>query len=166
MNSLTKNLYNKQRLYCSLVNTGYYIMKKAFISNSPDETYAFAGEFIKEIPCGSVIALRGDLGAGKTIFTKGIAAGLGITEDITSPTFSLMETYEADIPLHHFDLYRIENVNEFANLRFEEYWEGDGISVIEWPEKAESLLPEKRIDVIIDYIDENRRKITIEYSGD
>jgi len=141
-------------------------MKKTFISNSTEETYNFAKEFIKTIPGNSVLALRGDLGSGKTIFTKGIAEGLSITEDITSPTFSLMETYEADIPLHHFDLYRIENVNEFANLRFEEYWESDGISVIEWPEKAGALLPEKRIDITIEYIDENRRKITVEYTGD
>ena len=141
-------------------------MKKTIISNSAEETFSFAREFVKKIHENSVIALRGDLGSGKTIFTKGIAEGLGITEDITSPTFSLMEIYEADIPLYHFDLYRIENLNEFENLRFEEYWEGDGVSVIEWPEKAGNLLPEKRIDIFIEYIDENRRKITVEYTGD
>ncbi|HNX25472.1 MAG TPA: tRNA (adenosine(37)-N6)-threonylcarbamoyltransferase complex ATPase subunit type 1 TsaE [Spirochaetota bacterium] len=140
-------------------------MNKTFISNSAEDTFSFAREFIKKISGKTVIALRGDLGSGKTIFTKGIADGLGIKEDITSPTFSLMETYEADIPLHHFDLYRIENINEFANLRFEEYWESEGISVIEWPEKAEGLLPEKRIDITIEYIDENRRKINVEYTG-
>lgn len=140
-------------------------MNKTFISNSQEETYSFAKEFIRDIPAGSVIALRGDLGSGKTVFTKGIADGLGIKDDVTSPTFSLMETYEADIPLHHFDLYRIENINEFTNLKFEEYWYGDGISVIEWPEKAEEILPARRIDIIIEYIDECRRGITVEYTG-
>ncbi len=141
-------------------------MKKTFISSSAEETFTFAMEFAKDILKNSVIALRGDLGSGKTVFTKGLAAGLGIKDDITSPTFSLMEIYEGNIPLYHFDLYRIENINEFANLRFEEYWEGNGISVIEWPEKAEKHLPEKRIDISIEYIDENRREITIEYTGD
>jgi len=141
-------------------------MEKIFLSNSANETFSFAREFAKELEKKSVLALRGDLGAGKTIFTKGIAEGLGIKEEITSPTFSLMEVYDGDIPLYHFDLYRIENLYEFENLRFEEYWEGEGVSVIEWPEKAGELLPEKRIEVNIDYIDENRRRITIEYTGD
>ncbi len=141
-------------------------MKKTFISNSETETFSFARKFAGDIRRSTVIALRGDLGSGKTIFTKGLAQGLGITEDITSPTFSLMEIYEGDINLYHFDLYRIENLNEFDNLRFEEYWEGDGVSIIEWPEKAEDLLPGKRIDIIIEYIDEFRREITIEYTGD
>lgn len=140
-------------------------MKKTFISNSTEETLRFAKEFAQEIPADSVITLRGDLGTGKTVFTKGLAEGLGIRDDITSPTFSLMESYEGKTPLHHFDLYRIENINEFTHLRFEEYWEGDGISVIEWPEKAGGMLPEKRIDIFIEYIDETRRRIFIEYTG-
>lgn len=141
------------------------MMKKTFTSNSAEETFNFAAGLAKEINKGAVIALNGDLGSGKTIFTKGLAAGLGIRDDITSPTFSLMEVHEGEIDLYHFDLYRIEKADEFTNLRFEEYWEGDGISVIEWPEKAGNLLPERRIDVFIEYIDENRRKLTIEYTG-
>jgi len=140
-------------------------MKKTITTNSEEETFSFACKFGKEIKKNTVIALRGDLGAGKTIFTKGLAEGLSVKDDITSPTFSLMESYEGSLSLHHFDLYRIENLNEFEHLRFEEYWEGDGVSVIEWPEKAGYLLPEKRIDIYIEYIDENRRKITIEYTG-
>lgn len=140
-------------------------MKKTVtISNSHEETFSFAKEFGKNIEPPSVIALYGDLGAGKTVFTKGLALGLGIIEDITSPTFSLMEKYEGEKPLYHFDLYRIENLNEFENLRFEEYWEGDGVSVIEWPEKAGDLLPENRINIFIEYIDESRREITVEYT--
>lgn len=140
-------------------------MKKKITSNSPDETFSFAAELAGEVGIPAVIALYGDLGAGKTVFTKGIAHGLGIEEDITSPTFSLMESYEGDKPLYHFDLYRIEDQREFDHLRFEEYWEGDGVSVIEWPEKAGDTLPEHRINVYIAYIDENRREITVEYTG-
>lgn len=141
-------------------------MKRIIISNSAEETISFAREFGKEITADSVIALHGELGTGKTIFTKGLAEGLGIDEDVTSPTFSLVETYNGRIPLYHFDLYRIENINEFTHLKFEDYWEDHGVSVIEWPEKAEGLLPEKRINIFIEYIDENRRRITIEYTGD
>jgi tRNA threonylcarbamoyladenosine biosynthesis protein TsaE len=140
-------------------------MKETIISNSPEETFSLAEELGRKISDYSVIALYGDLGAGKTIFTKGLARGLGIDEDITSPTFSLMESYEGDKPLYHFDLYRIENLNEFENLRFEEYWESKGVSVIEWPEKAGDLLPENRINVFIEYINESMREITVEYTG-
>lgn len=136
-----------------------------YISQSPEETFETAARLASRLKRGDIVALNGDLGAGKTVFAKGIASGLGITDELTSPTFNIMEVYDAGIPLYHFDLYRIENINEFAQLRFEEYWEGDGVSVIEWPEKCGDLLPERRIDVNIGYIDENRRRITIEYTG-
>ena len=138
-------------------------MKKTIISNSSDETFSFAGELGKNLQKKSIVALYGNLGAGKTIFAKGLAAGLGIVDDITSPTFSLLEVYEGDLSLYNFDLYRIDGQDEFLNLSFEEYWEGDGVSVIEWPEIAENLLPKKRINVHIEYIDENIRRITVEY---
>ncbi|MCL1864783.1 MAG: tRNA (adenosine(37)-N6)-threonylcarbamoyltransferase complex ATPase subunit type 1 TsaE [Spirochaetes bacterium] len=138
-------------------------MKKVIISNSSDETFSLAKSLGEKIQKKSVVAIYGNLGAGKTIFAKGIAAGLCIVDDITSPTFSLLEVYEGNITLYHFDLYRIEDPTEFTNLSFEEYWEGDGVSVIEWPEIAESIIPKKRINVYIEYIDENRRKISIEY---
>ena len=140
-------------------------MKKTFISNSADETISIAREIGASAKGKTVITLHGDLGAGKTIFTKGIAEGLGIKEDITSPTFSLMEIYEGNPDLYHFDLYRIENINELLNLGFEEFWGIRGVSVIEWPEIALDLLPGKRIDIFIAYINENRRTITIEYTG-
>ena len=138
-------------------------MKKTIISNSSEETFTFAKELGKTILKKSIVALYGNLGAGKTIFAKGLAAGLGIVDEITSPTFSLLEVYEGNITLYHFDLYRIDDPDEFLNLSFEEYWEGDGVSVIEWPEIAENILPKKRINVWIEYIDENIRRITVEY---
>ena len=138
-------------------------MKKVIISSSSDETFSVGKETGKNLQKKSVVAIYGNLGAGKTIFAKGIAIGIGIVDDITSPTFSLLEVYEGDIPLYHFDLYRIEDPNEFANLSFEEYFEGDGVSVIEWPENGADIIPQKRINVCIEYIDENRRSIAIEY---
>ena len=138
-------------------------MKKTIISSSSDETFSFASELGKNIQKKSIVALYGTLGAGKTIFAKGLAAGLGIVDEITSPSFSLLEVYEGDITFYHFDLYRIDDRDEFLNLSFEEFWEGDGVSVIEWPEIAENILPKHRINVWIEYIDENIRRITIEY---
>ena len=135
-------------------------------TSSPEETLSVAEDIGRKARPGDIIALYGDLGSGKTVMAKGIALGLDITDNVTSPTFTLMEVYRGRHTLYHFDLYRINSPGEFENLFFEEYWEGDGISVIEWPEKAESLLPKKRIDILIEYIDENRRKITIEYTGD
>ena len=139
------------------------MMKKTITTNSSDETFSLASELGKNIHKKNIIALYGNLGAGKTVFAKGLAAGLGIVDEITSPTFSLLEVYEGNIKFYHFDLYRIDDPDEFLNLSFEEYWEGDGVSVIEWPEIAENIIPKKRINVWIEYIDENIRRITIEY---
>ncbi len=139
---------------------------KTIITNSEEETGLFAFELGKKSKPGDIFALRGDLGCGKTILAKGIAKGLGIEDNITSPTFTLMEVYSAEVPLYHFDLYRIESEDELDNLFFEEYWEGDGVSVIEWAERAGERLPESRINIDIEYIDDSRRRIRIEYPCD
>ena len=138
-------------------------MKIVYITESAEETERLGIEIGKRAVYGDVIALRGELGSGKTALTRGIAEGLGITEEITSPTFSLMEIHEGEKILYHFDLYRIEDDREFNNLCFEEYWENDGVSVIEWAERAGSRLPERRIDINIDYISSTERRITVEY---
>jgi len=111
---------------------------------------------------GDLFALTGDLGAGKTVLAKGIARGLGITEEITSPTFTLMEIYENVVPFFHFDLYRIDDPRELDALYFEEYWEGDGVSVVEWADRAAGRLPGTAVRVTMEYLDENTRRITIE----
>lgn len=131
-----------------------------------EETLDLAAELGRNAVPGSVFALIGELGAGKTIVAKGIARGMGITDEITSPTFTLMEIYEAAVPLYHFDLYRINSHDELDQLFFEEYWEGDGISVIEWADRALDRLPASRITVTIGYMNETSRSITIEYPGD
>ncbi|MBP7737872.1 MAG: tRNA (adenosine(37)-N6)-threonylcarbamoyltransferase complex ATPase subunit type 1 TsaE [Spirochaetes bacterium] len=141
-------------------------MKRTVISHSMEETLALAEQLGKEAARGAVFALVGDLGAGKTIIAKGIARGIGITDEITSPTFTLMEAYEGPLPLYHFDLYRISREEELDQLFFEEYWEDDGISVIEWADRAPGRLPEARITLRIEYLDETSRSIIIEYPGD
>ncbi len=131
-----------------------------------EETLALAESLGRKAGRGSVFALIGDLGAGKTILAKGIARGLGIADEITSPTFTLMEIYEGPVPLYHFDLYRINRPEELDQLFFEEYWENDGISVIEWADRALDRLPPSRITITIGYLDETGRSITIEHPGD
>jgi len=138
-------------------------MKEEIITHSEEETLLFARELGKKSKKGDVFALTGDLGAGKTIIAKGIAGGINVVDDITSPTFTIMEAYDGDLPFYHFDLYRIESEEELDLLYFEEYWEGDGISVIEWAEKAGDRLPDNTTTLTLEYLDENSRRITIEY---
>lgn len=97
---------------------------------------------------------------------KGIAKGLGIAEEITSPTFTLLEIYEGAPPLYHFDLYRIEKSEELDHLFFEEYWEGDGVSVIEWADRAPGRIPPYRTAISIERTGDTSRRITIERPGD
>jgi tRNA threonylcarbamoyladenosine biosynthesis protein TsaE len=137
-------------------------VKKTFVTNSEEETFDLAAGLGRNARAGDVFALTGRLGAGKTIFAKGMAAGMGIIGDITSPTFNLMNTYEGEIPLYHFDLYRIEE-KELDGLFFEEYWEDDAVSVIEWADRALSRLPSGSITVTMEYTGANTRRITIEY---
>lgn len=118
------------------------------------------GEKIKK---GSVVALVGDLGSGKTVFTKGIAQGLGVKNAryVNSPTFVIIKEYKGRIPLYHFDLYRLDHYSSFDTMNYEEYFYGSGVTVIEWADKIKKLLPKKYIDVKLKVVDENRRKISI-----
>ena len=134
-----------------------------YITNSQEETFDVGYELGKKAKKGDIFGLIGDLGTGKTILAKGIAKGLGINEEITSPTFTLLEVYEAAIPLYHFDLYRISDDSELENLFFEEYWYDDGVSVIEWAERAMKRLPNDIFIIKLEYTGKNRRKIIIEH---
>lgn len=138
-------------------------MKIEVITTTTEETRMLGEKMGKTARPGAVFALTGELGSGKTVLAKGIALGMGITDPITSPTFNLMDVYEAVIPLYHFDLYRLNNEAELDELFFEEYWEGSGVSVIEWAEKAGTRLPAGTILVTIAYLDAERRRIIIEY---
>ncbi|HHW48539.1 MAG TPA: tRNA (adenosine(37)-N6)-threonylcarbamoyltransferase complex ATPase subunit type 1 TsaE [Clostridiaceae bacterium] len=123
------------------------------------------GQMLKQ---GDIICLIGDLGAGKTAFTGGIADALGITGYITSPTFTIINEYEGKIPLYHFDVYRIADPEELYELGFDEYIDGDGIVVIEWADLIKEVLPSEYIQVTIEKDTENgenERIITIEFKG-
>jgi tRNA threonylcarbamoyladenosine biosynthesis protein TsaE len=115
-----------------------------FISNSPAETEAFGHEFAKQVHAGSVLALKGDLGTGKTQFVKGVAAGVGSRAEVTSPTFTLIHEYLGGcLPIYHFDFFRIEDRRTAARLGLDDYFFSDGVSVIEWADKFAELIPEQ-----------------------
>lgn len=116
------------------------------------ETAAFGMDLGRRVCPGTVIALTGDLGAGKTTLTKAIAQGLGIADMITSPTFTLVKEYGSGrLPLYHFDVYRIGDVDEMYELGYEEYFYGNGVCVVEWADLIEELLPENAIRIQIEY---------------
>ena len=134
-----------------------------FISKSENQTFDFAFNFAKEFKGGEVILLNGDLGAGKTAFSKGIAKALGVTNVVTSPTFTILnEHYGEILNFYHFDFYRLEDESELKELGFDEFiGNKNGVCAIEWYQKAPSILPSNAILVDIEKIDENTRKITI-----
>lgn len=122
------------------------------ISNSYEETAAAAAEFAETLNGGEVIAMYGDLGAGKTAFVQGLARGLGIDRHITSPTFTIVNEYEGRLPLYHFDVYRIADPDEMYEIGYDEYITNGGVCIIEWAELIEELLPEDciRIEILKD----------------
>jgi tRNA threonylcarbamoyladenosine biosynthesis protein TsaE len=111
---------------------------------------------------GSVVALRGELGAGKTVFTRGIARGLGVTSRVTSPTFNIVNEYEGEIPLFHFDMYRIDGEDELFGIGFEEYLERGGVVCVEWSERVENALPLNAVFVTIENAGDGARKVFIQ----
>ena len=114
-----------------------------FISNSPDETDAFGRQFAGNVKAGDVLALTGELGSGKTRFVKGLTAGLDATTPATSPTFTLIHEYSGGrLPVYHFDFFRIEDRQSAERLGLDEYFFGDGVSVIEWADRFPNLIPE------------------------
>lgn len=135
-------------------------------TNSAKETAQVGIQVSRQAQPGSVYALAGDLGAGKTAFTQGMAQGLGITQAVCSPTFNLIQIYEEGrIPLYHFDVYRITDIEEMYEIGYEDYFYGNGVTVIEWAKLVEELLPPAYIQVTIEKDLEKGfdfRRITIE----
>ena len=134
-----------------------------FVSHSAEETVRFAEEFAKKLEAGAVILYTGDLGAGKTTFTKGIASALEITETVTSPTFALVNEYYGKLPLFHFDLYRINNVDDLYAIGFFDYLDRGGIIAAEWSENIPDLENELEnvVKVRIDKLSDTERRIVI-----
>ena len=136
---------------------------KTFKINNVDEIIAL-GEKIGRLAIPNlVITMNGDLGAGKTTMTKGIAKGLGITKIVNSPTFTIMKIYEGRMMLYHLDVYRITNPD--SDFELEEYFENDGLCVIEWAEQIKKLLPDSYININITRISENERELEISLVG-
>ncbi|MBM6855653.1 tRNA (adenosine(37)-N6)-threonylcarbamoyltransferase complex ATPase subunit type 1 TsaE [Mediterraneibacter glycyrrhizinilyticus] len=138
-------------------------------TRSPEETFRLGRKLGEAALPGQVFTLTGDLGTGKTVFTQGFAKGLGIAEPVNSPTFTIVQVYdEGRLPLYHFDVYRIGDVEEMEEVGFEDYVMGEGVSLIEWAELISEILPEKRTAVRIEKDLEqgfDYRKITIEELG-
>jgi tRNA threonylcarbamoyladenosine biosynthesis protein TsaE len=133
---------------------------------SPEETKKFGKDLAGQLEPGSVVALIGPLGSGKTVLIQGICSGLGVKKIVTSPTFVIINEYPgilrgSPIWVYHFDLYRLENVEEFIKLGYEEYFYGKGITLIEWAEKVKGFLPQKRVEVNLEIISENEREICV-----
>lgn len=135
---------------------------KTFITNSPEETEAVALKLSEVLCGGEVIAFRGDLGAGKTCFTRGLAKGLGYNGNVTSPTFAIVNEYlGGKFNIYHYDMYRIEGWEDLYSTGFFDYKDLGGILVAEWSENIEGALDNDTIYVLIDKLGDNQRKITI-----
>ena len=130
------------------------------------ETYQFGYQIGKAAKAGDIYALIGDLGVGKTVFTQGVAAGLGIKEPVNSPTFTILQVYdEGRLPFYHFDVYRIGDIEEMEEIGYEDYFYGEGICLIEWANLIDELIPKERIQITIQKNMEkgfSYREITIE----
>jgi tRNA threonylcarbamoyladenosine biosynthesis protein TsaE len=144
--------------------SGKPVFPRLLYSRSPEETQAIARELAGELRGDETVFLVGELGAGKTVFTKGLAAGLGFRDvhQVCSPTFTLMNIYQARVPIYHFDLYRLSGSDEVIDLGFEDYL-GEGVVVVEWAEKI--AFPIEAITVVITVESDDRRRIEITRVG-
>lgn len=138
----------------------------ARVTVSPEHTLRFAEEVGKRLEAGTVILFEGDLGAGKTTFTKGLAKGLGVTETVTSPTFALVNEYYGRLPLFHFDLYRINSIDDLYAIGFFDYLDRGGIIAAEWSENIPELEKELKnvVKVRIDKLSDTERRILLLWS--
>jgi tRNA threonylcarbamoyladenosine biosynthesis protein TsaE len=135
---------------------------RAVVSRSPEETQAIGERLGARLVAGSVVACTGELGAGKTCFLQGLARGLGVTGDVTSPTFVLVNHYRGRLPVYHLDAYRTGSLTELVDLGLEEMLHGDGVTVIEWADKLLPLLPARTIPVHVSGLGDEPREIRME----
>ncbi|MBM6618643.1 tRNA (adenosine(37)-N6)-threonylcarbamoyltransferase complex ATPase subunit type 1 TsaE [Bacillus suaedaesalsae] len=135
-----------------------------WITNSEEETRELAYKIGELAKPGDVLLLEGDLGAGKTTFTKGLAKGLGITRNVNSPTFTIIKEYQGRLPLYHMDVYRMDD--SFEDLGFDEYFNGEGVSVVEWAHLIQDQLPTEYGLITIKRVDDTKRTITLDAIGE
>ena len=144
-------------------------MMERFETYNPAETEAFGEKLGRKAKAGQVYCLSGDLGVGKTVFTKGFARGLEVTEYVTSPTFAIVNEYEGRLPLYHYDVYRISCEEEMEDTGYEDYFYGEGVCLVEWAELVKDLIPADAIWITVekDYTKDNfdYRCITIRQEG-
>ena len=138
-------------------------MEYKLTTRSEEETIEIAQNLESEKFPNMIICLNGDLGSGKTLFTKGFAKSLGIDEAITSPTFTIIKEYDGKMPLYHMDVYKLDGNTEGVGI--EEYFEKNGIVIIEWAATIEDILPEERLDIKFKVIDDNKRTLVITPHG-
>jgi tRNA threonylcarbamoyladenosine biosynthesis protein TsaE len=135
-------------------------------SPASEITQELGAQLGRQVRPGDVIALQGDLGAGKTNFVQGLARGMDIHQDVNSPTFILANEYQdGRLPLYHIDAYRVENAEEARGFGLDDYLNGEGVTVIEWAERVRAALPEDRLWIELEYVGENERQMTITTSG-
>lgn len=127
------------------------------VSDSFEFTLALGRRLATALSAGDVVGLTGELGAGKTMLIKGICAGLGVTDAVTSPTFTLIQEYFGTIPVYHFDFYRLENVSDIEDLGLDMYFDSEGVCLIEWAERGENLLPPDSIRIRIERIEDHEK---------
>lgn len=133
------------------------------VSREPEETRAAAARLAAQLEPGAVVALFGPLGAGKTCFVQGLAEALGVDEPVTSPTYTLANEYRGRLPVYHIDLYRIDSPDQALDLGVDEYFEGRGITLIEWAERAEELFPPRTVRVALQHgATDGERHLTLE----
>lgn len=131
-----------------------------FKTQSPEETFTLGAKLAKLLADGDVICLAGDLGAGKTVFVQGIASSLNVEDNVTSPTFNILNVYEGDVSVYHFDLYRLDHVSQLLDVGFYEYTAGNsGLAIIEWPDKFPDELPDNYLWLAIKPGDEENERL-------
>jgi len=146
-----------------MVKLGDWMKEFELTTSNDSDTSQFAERLAKYLQPGDVIALEGDLGAGKTTFTKGLAKGLEVKKTVNSPTFTIIKEYRGRLPLYHMDVYRVADA--FEDLGFDEYFEGEGVTVVEWAHLIEEQLPEERLTIFLYHQGQDQRKIVLKPKG-
>ena len=137
------------------------------VTHSAAETRALGARMAQDMKAGDVVLLEGELGAGKSEFARGVAGGLGVTETVTSPSFTILNVYESGrVPLYHFDWYRLESAEELFEMGLDEYLGGDGVALVEWPGRCPEAVPEKHLMIRFVQTGEETREIEVVRSGE